>query len=75
MGKCTIVREDCTSCGTCWDLCPEFFEQSTSDSLSQIVEGYRRNENPGEGDIPPDMEGCIKDAADSCPVQIITIEE
>ena len=75
MGKCTIVREDCTSCGTCWDLCPEFFEQSTSDSLSQIVEGYRRNENPGEGDIPPDMEGCIKDAADSCPVQIIIIEE
>lgn len=75
MGKCTIVREDCTSCGTCWDLCPEFFEQSTSDSLSQIVEGYRRNENLGEGDIPPDIEGCIKDAADSCPVQIITIEE
>lgn len=75
MVKCRIIREDCTSCGTCWDLCPEFFEQNTSDSLSQVVVDYRMNNNPGEGEVLPDMEGCVKDAADSCPVQIITIEE
>ncbi|MDD1673169.1 MAG: ferredoxin [Methanomicrobiales archaeon] len=75
MATCTIRREDCTSCGSCWDLCPEYFEEGPEDSLSQVVEKYRRNKKPGEGDIPSDLADCARDAADSCPVQVIIIEE
>jgi ferredoxin len=75
MAICVIRREDCTSCASCWDLCPEFFEMNPDDSLSQIVPQYRRKENLAEGDIPEDLMDCVRDAADSCPVQIISIEE
>jgi ferredoxin len=72
---CIIQREECTSCGNCWDLCPEFFEENPNDSLSQIVDTYRQNELPGKGEISDEMMECVRDAADSCPVQIILIEE
>jgi len=46
--KITLDRENCSSCGTCWEACPEIFEQTPDDSLSQIVEKYRLNGNNAE---------------------------
>ena len=41
MTKVVIDREGCISCGTCWEDCPDFFEENQDDNLSQIVEKYR----------------------------------
>lgn len=73
--KVKIERTECTSCESCWGSCPEMFEQDPGDSFSRIVEKYRINGNIAEGKPAPEIEECIRDAADSCPVQIIEIEE
>ncbi len=72
--KVTIDREECTSCETCWITCPDFFEQNPNDSWSQIIVKYRVNGNPAEGISPEDLESKVREAADSCPVQIIHVE-
>jgi ferredoxin len=71
--KVTIERVTCVSCGSCWDACPAFFEQNTDDSFSQVISRYRIADNPAEGTAAEDLEACVKDAADLCPVQIIHI--
>jgi ferredoxin len=72
--KVTIDRDDCTMCGVCWDACPDFFEQSGDDDLSQIVEEYRTEGDVSKGDAPSDLESCVQEAADGCPVDIIHVE-
>ena len=56
--KVTISREECTSCGTCRETCPDIFEQNPDDSLNQIVEKYRLNGNIAEGVPPRAFEDC-----------------
>ncbi len=70
-----IDRPACVSCGSCWDTCPGFFEQDPADSFSRIIGKYRAGENIAEGVPPADMESCARDAADLCPVQIISISD
>ena len=72
--KVSIDRGTCVSCGSCWDACPGFFEQNPDDTFSQVVEKYRLDGKIGEGQPPADLEPCARDAADLCPVQIITID-
>ncbi|OPY37354.1 MAG: Ferredoxin [Methanoregula sp. PtaU1.Bin051] len=71
----TIDRSSCVSCGSCWDACPGFFEQNPDDTFSQIIEKFRQDGNIGTGTPPVDLEACAHDAADLCPVQIITIAD
>jgi ferredoxin len=73
--KARIDRANCTSCGTCWDTCPAYFEENPDDHFSQVVEKFRLGDNRGEGTVSKDMEACVTEAADLCPVQIITLEE
>jgi len=73
--KVIIDRQQCVSCGSCWDTCPAFFIQNTEDSFSEIVEEYRNDGNIAEGTPPAEAEDCARDAADLCPAQIIQIEE
>ncbi|MGA2120954.1 MAG: ferredoxin [Methanoregula sp.] len=73
--KVTIDRKNCTSCGTCWDTCPAFFEENPDDAFSQVMQKFRLNGDIAEGMSPPDLEACVKEASDLCPVQIITVEE
>jgi ferredoxin len=73
--KVSIDRQDCTSCGTCWDTCPAFFEENPDDSFSQVMEKFRLNGDIGQGMSPQDLEACVTEAADLCPAQIITVEE
>jgi ferredoxin len=73
--KVTIDRNECTSCGTCWETCPAFFEENSDDHFSQVIEKFRLNGGIAEGSVPEDLEDCTKEAADLCPVQIITVEE
>lgn len=71
----TIDRMTCVSCGSCWDTCPDFFEENPDDSFSRIKEKFRNNGNIAEGTPPAELEACARDAAELCPVQIISISE
>jgi len=73
--KITIDRENCSSCGTCWEGCPEIFEQNPDDSFSQIVEKYRLNKNNAEGRPAEEFEDCSARAAEDCCAEVIHIEE
>lgn len=73
--KVKIERKECTSCGSCWDTCPELFEQNRDDSFSSIIEKFRLNGNIAEGVPSSELEECARDASDACPVEIIEIEE
>ncbi len=69
-----IDRSTCVSCGSCWETCPGFFEEDPDDLFSRIVKEYRADDNIATGSPSKDLEPCARDAADLCPVQIITIE-
>jgi len=73
--KVSIDRSNCTSCSTCWETCPEFFEENPDDSFSQVIEKFRLAGNLAEGIVPEGMNSCVTEAADLCPVQIIKIEK
>jgi ferredoxin len=73
--KVTIDRDECTSCGTCWETCPAFFEENPDDHFSQVIEKFRLNGSLAGGSVPEDTEACVRDAADLCPVQIIRMDE
>jgi ferredoxin len=73
--KVVIDRMICVSCGSCWEACPGLFEQDPDDSFSRIIEKYRIKGNIAEGTPTDDLAACAQEAADLCPVQIISIQE
>jgi len=73
--KVTIDRAGCISCESCWTLCPDVFEQDPADDLSSVTEQYRVDGNTAEGEVPDDLADCAVEAADSCPVTVIFVEE
>jgi len=75
MIKVTIERDGCILCGACWVDCPEVFEESLEDGLSQIVEGYRVDGDLAVGEVPPNLEDCAEEAAMACPVEVIHVGE
>jgi len=56
------IEEGCTSCGMCEEICPEVFEMPDE---AQVIQGADFSAH----------EDNIKEAADSCPVEIIIYEE
>jgi ferredoxin len=73
--KIVLDRENCSICGTCWETCPDIFEQNPDDSFSQIVEKYRLNKNIAEGKPPAEFEECAAKAAESCCADVIHLED
>lgn len=70
-----INREECTSCTSCWETCPEVFEEDPADGKSSIHADFSTAGKPGEGNVPAELLVCVQDAADACPVEIITVDE
>ena len=56
------VEEDCTACGLCEDICPEVFKL---EDIATVIEGVNY----------ADYEEEIKEAAESCPVEVIKYTE
>ena len=61
--KVRIDESLCTGCGLCVDICPEVFEMPESVSIVKTPE------------VPEDLVDKVKEAAESCPVEAIIIEE
>lgn len=55
------IEEGCTACGLCEDICPEVFKV---EDVATVIEGVNYD----------DYEEQIKEAADSCPVEVIKYE-
>jgi ferredoxin len=69
-----IDRDECILCGACWAECPDVFEEEADDSVSQVVLAYRVGGDPALGEVPDDLEDCVRTAAEGCPVEIIHVE-
>jgi ferredoxin len=74
-GKTRVMmeRENCISCGNCWTVCPDFFEENADDAQSQVQMKYRIGDSLAEGDAPEELEECVKSAAEGCPADVIHI--
>lgn len=62
--KAIVDVETCTGCGLCVDVCPEVFELN-EESIAKVI----------ADPVPPEAEDTSRDAAESCPVDAISIEE
>ena len=56
------IEEDCTACGLCEGICPEVFKV---EDIATVIEGLNY----------ADYEEKIKEAAESCPVEVINYSE
>ncbi len=61
--KAKVDPDMCTGCGLCPDICPAVFEMD-GDVAKVTVDP-----------VPADAEEICRDAAESCPVEAINIEE
>lgn len=60
----TVDEDLCIGCGLCEEICPEVFRLE-DDGLSHVID-----EEPDE-----EIWGLVREAADACPVDAISVEE
>jgi ferredoxin len=70
MAKIIHEREKCIGCGSCAALCPKFFEMA-DDGKAKLLNSEKNAE--GNDELEVEDVGCVQEAADACPVQIIHI--
>ncbi|BDF57534.1 ferredoxin [Christensenellaceae bacterium] len=58
-----INRDGCIGCGVCESICPEVFRMA-EDGLAEVY-----------ADVTPELESSVREAADSCPVGVIEVED
>ena len=61
--KAVIDRSGCISCGVCESTCPEVFAMA-DDGLAEVI----------KDPVPEEFEESAKEAAESCPVSVISVE-
>jgi ferredoxin len=61
--KVRVDPEMCVGDETCVEICPEIFEMQEDVAVAKMEE------------VPEELEGKCKEAAESCPVEAILIEE
>ena len=58
-----VDKDMCTGCGLCPDICPEVFE--LIDDVATVKVDI----------VPKESENTCREAADSCPVEAISLKE
>lgn len=71
--KITIDRTECIQCGNCYGLDPLHFE-ADDDYVAMVVDG-KTDESSSIGTFEDEKIKTAREAAEECPVKIITIEE
>jgi ferredoxin len=66
-------RKKCIGCGSCAVICPKYWEIA-KDGLAKLKKS-KTDSKTGNDELEIKDAGCNKDAADSCPVQIIKINK
>jgi len=61
--KAEIDRDGCISCGICASTCPEVFRMGEDGPAEVYVD-----------EVPEEAEETAKEASESCPVSVITVE-
>lgn len=61
--KAHVDKDTCIGCGVCPSVCPEVFQMDDDGKAVEIVES-----------VPESTADTAKEAADSCPVNAITVE-
>ena len=61
--KVTVNENTCTGCGICADICPEVFEIDDGLCRTLVTE------------VPVESAATCREAAESCPVEAITVVE
>ncbi len=56
-----VNRDECIGCGVCAQICPDVFELDEDAGKAKVIR--------------PDGAECAQEAADSCPVGCISVEE
>lgn len=69
--KIIIEREKCIGCGSCAVLCPKYFEMI--DDGKSSIKSAKRDPKTGDDELEINKVECAQEAADSCPVQCISI--
>jgi ferredoxin len=59
---CRLFQESCSAFGLCEDICPEVFKMKDLATVIEVVN-------------VADYEGKIKEAAESCPMEVIKYSE
>ena len=61
--KVKVDPELCTGAEICTQVCPDIFEMKGDKAIARM------------GEVPKDLEGCVREAVDSCPSEAIIIEK
>lgn len=61
--KARVDDNLCIGCGLCVDACPDVFELKDDKSCVRVEP------------VPANLETAVKEAADTCPVDAITVEK
>jgi len=68
----SINQEECIECGACEQACSEVFVVESGEKAS-VTKKYQTS-GPAEGKVDGDLSGCVQEAADGCPVEVIIVE-
>ncbi|MBD3261798.1 MAG: ferredoxin [Candidatus Altiarchaeales archaeon] len=63
----------CIGCGVCSSLCPVFWQMS-QDNKSSLKDSNEVKPGYYELEVSPEDVECNRNAADSCPVNVISVE-
>ena len=73
MAKITQEREKCIGCGACVGACPDFWEMM-DDGKAMLLNSKADNKTKNY-ELEVQDPGCCKNAAESCPMTIIHVQE
>ncbi|MDD4689793.1 MAG: ferredoxin [Eubacteriales bacterium] len=61
--KAFVDKDGCISCGLCVNICPDVFQFDEDQKAEAVLDP-----------VPAEHEESAREAADSCPVSVISIE-
>ena len=62
--KANVDKDTCIGCGMCPSICPDVFEMDDDDGKAKVI----------VSEVPDGKDDEAQDAADSCPVDAISVD-